>query len=99
MTLLTVAIAMENQSADKAFFVSENAVSGSCLSFISQYNCLVTKLLQKHNKCSLDRKLHHSAYFVIGPYAETTANGQETKCPKSLKSPIKEHGNIQNMLM
>ena len=56
---------MENQSADKPFFVSDNAVPGSCLSFISQYNCLVTTLLQEHNKPSWERKFHHSAYFVI----------------------------------
>ena len=56
---------MENQSADKPFLVSDNAVPGFCLSFISQYNCLVTKLLQEHNKPSWERKCHHSAYFVI----------------------------------
>ena len=61
----TAPIAMENQSADKPFFVSDNAVPGSCLSFISQYNCLVIKLLQEHNKPLWERKFQHSAYFVI----------------------------------
>ena len=79
---------MENQSADKPFFVSDNAVPGSCLSFISQYNCLVTKLLQEHNKPSGKDNVHHSAYFMIEVYAGTTANDQDTKCPAIMKSPL-----------
>ena len=60
MALHTAAIAMGNQTADRPFFVSAIAVSGSCFSFISQCNCLISELLQEHSKGSFD-------YGCVGP--------------------------------
>ena len=64
ITLWAVGLITRNHDM-RPIRLSDNAVSGSCFSFISQYNCLVTKLLQEHNKRSLERTLHHSAYFEI----------------------------------
>ena len=76
------------------FFVSDNAVLGSCLSFISQYNCLVTKLLQGQHTISVHWKENCTILHIL-KYAETTANVQDTKCSKSLKSPKCVHSIIR----
>ena len=59
----TAANAMGNQTADRPFFVSANAVSGSCFSFISQCNCLMSKLLQEHSKGSFGKK--NTPFFLF----------------------------------
>ena len=56
MALRTAPIDMGNKTADRPFFFSANAVSVSCFSFISQCNCLMSKLLQEHSKGSLGKK-------------------------------------------
>ena len=81
----TAAIAMGSQTADMPFFVSANVVSGSCFSFISQCNCLMSKLLQEHSKGSFGKK--NTPFFLFYDNVETTAKAMATKCTDILKSP------------
>ena len=89
----TAEITIGNQSADRPFFDSDMQYQAAVCVL---YHNLIVSLL---NYCNNIIRIHWNENCTIQTilqYAETTANVQDTKCSKSLKSPIT--GEIDNKL-
>ena len=81
----TAEITIGNQSADRPFFDSDVQYQAAVCVL---YHNLIVSLL---NYCNNIIRIHWNENCTIQTilqYAETTANVQDTKCSKSLKSPI-----------